>query len=177
MSAAAPPNIIYRCCQYLAWAGGLVLCALAAMSVISIAGRAMSGLGLGPVPGDFELVEAGTAIAVFCFLPWCHLKRSHAMVDMFWPMFPKPMKRGLEILTEVLMFTVWVLITWRTSVAMMEYKANGESTFILGMPVWFGYAACIPPAVIGCLAYGCRLLETLGVLRTPDGFTEVTGVH
>ena len=40
----------------------LVLIAL--MSVASIVGRALSGLGLGPVPGDFELVEAGTALAV-----------------------------------------------------------------------------------------------------------------
>ena len=49
---------------------------IALMSVASIVGRALSGLGLGlgPVPGDFELVEAGTALAVFCFLPWCHLK-------------------------------------------------------------------------------------------------------
>ena len=28
----------------------------------SIVGRALSGLGLSPVPGDFELVEAGTRI-------------------------------------------------------------------------------------------------------------------
>jgi hypothetical protein len=54
----------------MAWFGAFVLVLLAAMSVVSIAGRALSGLGLGPVPGDFELVEAGTALAVFCFLPW-----------------------------------------------------------------------------------------------------------
>ncbi len=53
----------------MAWFGSLVLVLIALMSVASIVGRALAGFGLGPVPGDFELVEVGTALAVFCFLP------------------------------------------------------------------------------------------------------------
>ncbi len=73
-------KLIYDISRWMAWFGAFVLTLLAAMSVFSIAGRAFSFAGLGPVPGDFELVEAGTALAVFCFLPWCHLKRAHADV-------------------------------------------------------------------------------------------------
>lgn len=60
---------IYRLSQWAAIIGGLALVALTLMIVASVSGRAMLGLGLGPVPGDFELVEVGTAIAVFFFLP------------------------------------------------------------------------------------------------------------
>ena len=63
-------NTIYGLARLMAWFGAAVLTALAALTVASIAGRALSGFGLGPVPGDFELVEAGTALAVFAFLPW-----------------------------------------------------------------------------------------------------------
>lgn len=168
---------IYSASRLAAWIGGLTLCGLAGMSVISIAGRAASGFGFGPVPGDFELVEAGTALAVFCFLPWCHLKRGHAIVDMFWRCYPRPMQKALEVFSEALMLFVWVLLTWRMSIAMMDYRANGEATFILGMPVWFGYAACMPPAVLGCFAYFCRLLEAFKLLRTPAGFETPTGAH
>ena len=62
-------KIIYGTSRLLAWFGGCMLSALALLSVVSISGRALSVAGLGPVPGDFELVEAGTALAVFCFLP------------------------------------------------------------------------------------------------------------
>ena len=52
---------IFRSAKWSAIVGGLVLCAITLMSVASITGRALIGVGLGPVPGDFEMVEVGTA--------------------------------------------------------------------------------------------------------------------
>jgi TRAP-type C4-dicarboxylate transport system permease small subunit len=168
-------SFIYSFCRILAWFGGLVLVALALMSVASIAGRALSGLGLGPVPGDFELVEAGTALAVFCFLPWCHLRHGHATVDLLWGAYPLAMRRVLELLSDALMLVVWVLLVWRMGVAMLDYREYGESTFILQMPVWWGYAASLGPAIVGCLAYAWRLVERLGLAAPPAGYTTATG--
>ena len=74
---------IERLARMLALLGGLVLVALTIITCISIAGRALISFGLGPVPGDFELVEAGVAFAIFAFLPWCQLNRGHATVDLF----------------------------------------------------------------------------------------------
>ena len=65
---------IYRVSRWTALAGGLLLVALMLMVVISVIGRALIGIGLGPVPGDFELVEIGVGIAVFFFMPWCYVK-------------------------------------------------------------------------------------------------------
>lgn len=168
---------IYGVSRFMAWLGALVLSAIALMSVTSIAGRALSGFGLGPVPGDFELVEAGTALAVFCFLPWCHLKRGHAVVDLFWSAYPPPMQRALEILCDALMLAVWLLLVWRMGIATADYRANGEVSFILQMPVWWGYAASLVPAVIGCVAYAWRLLESLGLASPPAGFVAAPGGH
>jgi len=170
-------SIVYGLSRLMAWFGALVLAALALISVISIAGRALSFAGLGPVPGDFELVEAGAALAVFCFLPWCHLKRGHASVDLFWRNFSKPMRRRLEVLADALMLGVWLLLVWRMGVAMLDYRDNGEVSFILQMPVWWGYAASMVPAVIGCVAYAWRLLETLGLASAPAGFVLSEGAH
>jgi TRAP-type C4-dicarboxylate transport system permease small subunit len=168
---------VYAASRLMAWFGGGVLVLLALLSVTSIAGRALSGLGLGPVPGDFELVEAGAALAVFCFMPWAHLKRGHAMVDLLWRAYPAPLQRGLAIAADALMCGLWVLLTWRMGVAMLDYRANGEVTFILQFPVWWGYAASMGPAVLGCCAYAWRLLETLGPARTPEGFQHEEAVH
>lgn len=170
-------KFIYDVSRYLAWFGGVVLTLLAVISVVSIAGRALSFAGLGPVPGDFELVEAGTALVVFCFLPWCHLKRGHADVAMLWNAYPKPMRRFLEIIIELLTLTIWALLVWRMGVAMLEYRANGEVSFILQMPVWWGYAASWPPALFGCLAYFWRVLEALHLVVPQPGFTTAEGGH
>lgn len=170
-------SFIYGLSRALAWFGGLVLSGIALMSVASIAGRAFSGMGLGPVPGDFELVEAGTALAVFCFMPWAHLKRGHATVDLFWGAYPPWMKRLLTILADGLMLVIWVLLIWRMGVALEDYRANEEVSFILQMPVWWGYAAAIVPAVFGCLVYAWRLLEDLGLVAPPEGFAYAEGGH
>ena len=170
-------RLVYGLVRGLAWVGAVVLTAIALMSVVSIVGRALSGFGLGPVPGDFELVEAGTALAVFCFLPWCHLKGGHALVDMFWSAYPPAMQRTLIVVSDGLMFAVWVLLVWRMGVMMAEYRHNAEVTFILQMPVWWGYAASLPPALIGLLAYAWRLLEDLGLASRPAGFVVAGGGH
>lgn len=170
-------KLIYRLSQALAWFGGIVLTLIAVMSVASIAGRALSHFGLGPVPGDFELVEAGTALAVFCFLPWAHLRRGHAVVDLLWGTYPPAMQRALTLLSDVLMLIVWVLLVWRMGVAMLDYRGNGETTFILQFPVWWAYAVSWVPAVFGCVIYVWRVLEDLGLATPVDGLGPAGGGH
>jgi TRAP-type C4-dicarboxylate transport system permease small subunit len=148
---------------------------IALLSVASIAGRALSGAGLGPVPGDFELVEAGTALAVFCFLPWAHLKRSHAAVDLFWGVYPPPFRRAFTLLADTLMLAVWLLLVWRMGLALEDYRSNAEVTFILQMPVWWAYAVSMLPATFGCLVYLWRLLEDLGLVAPRAGFGAAEG--
>ncbi|RMW95106.1 TRAP transporter small permease [Allofranklinella schreckenbergeri] len=170
-------HLIYGISRALAWLGAAVLIVLAVLSVVSISGRALSQWGLGPVPGDFELVEAGTAFAVFCFLPWTHLTRSHAVVDLFWGLYPPLMKKLLIVVSDAVMLLLWVLLTWRLAAGMQDYRATQELTFILQFPVWWGYAACLLPGVFGCLVYLWRLLEDVGLARPPLRFTAPQGGH
>ena len=170
-------ELVYRLCRYTAWFAGAVVAALALLSVVSIAGRALSGFGLGPVPGDFELVEAGTALAVFSALPWCFLVRGHATVDIFWGALPRSIRAFVEAGTSLLMLVIWVLLSWRMGIATAEHHASGETTFILAMPLWWGYAASLPPAVIGCIAYAWRTLEVLGLVVPPRGFEHGEAAH
>jgi TRAP-type C4-dicarboxylate transport system permease small subunit len=170
-------NIIYTLSRAMTWFGAFTLAVLSAITVISIVGRSLSFAGLGPVPGDFELVEAGTALAVFCFLPWAHLRGGHATVDLFWKSFSAPVRYGLEVAADALMLVVWVLLVWRMSLAMLDYKENGETTFILQFPVWWGYAVSFIPAIVGCVAYFWRLLESLGWVSQPENFTRTGASH
>ena len=90
---------IYRLSRWTAILGGVMLCAIMLMIVLSVSGRALIGVGLGPIPGDFELVEVGTAIAVFFFLPWTYLKGGHATVDLLYTHLPAWAKRAVLLVT------------------------------------------------------------------------------
>lgn len=169
---------IFRLSRWSAVLGGLILTAVMLMMVVSIAGRALVSAGLGPIPGDFELVEVGTAVAVFLFLPWCYLRGGHATVDLLFNHLPKPVQWFVTTLSDVLMLVMWVVFTHRLYEGMMEKKEYMETTFILLMPIWWGYALCLVGAVIGCLAYLSKTLIQFGLARYPAGWTvETVGVH
>lgn len=151
--------------KWLAYCGGLALTSIALITVVSIIGRALIGFGLSPIKGDFELVEIGSAVAIFCFLPWCQLNRGHVTVDILVRTFPPRLEKFLEILGNVAIAAIAIVITWRLWMGMGErvtwfsqetrdalgfgYKPFSiETTFILGMPTWYGYALGVVGAAL-----------------------------
>jgi hypothetical protein len=163
-------RLIYRFYRAMAFVGIGVLTLIAVLSVVSIIGRSMTSIGLGPVRGDFELVEMGAALAIFCFMPWTQLRRAHAAVDLFWGLTPKALKPPLTVFSDVLMLGLWVILVWRMGVAMGDYHATGETTLVLLLPVWWGYAVSMVPAVLGLIAYAWKLGESLGWLHAPTEY-------
>lgn len=168
---------VYRLSQWAAIVGGVALVAITLMIVASVTGRSLLDLGLGPVPGDFELVEVGTAVAVFFFLPWTYLKGGHATVDLLYMHLPSWAQKAIVLVCDLTMLAVWVLMTWKLYEGMLEKKEYLETTFILAMPVWWAYAACLVGAVIGCMAYLAKTLTLLGIGREPAGWTTEAGAH
>lgn len=144
-------SIVHALARWLAIAGGLVLVAITVMTVVSIVGRTFIWAGLGPVPGDFELVEAGTGFAVFAFLPWCQLNRGHATVDLFTNYLSAGANRVIDLLSEIILGLVTLLIAWRLWVGMFEKRDYGETTFILQFPIWWGMALCAAATIIGVI--------------------------
>lgn len=148
----------------LAILGGLALVAITGLTVVSIAGRALTSQGLGPLPGDFELVEALTAFAVFAFLPWCQLRRGHATVDAFTRWLPVRLNRAIDLVAELMMTLAVVLIAWRLWHGMWDKISYGETTFILQFPLWWGFAASMIAAASGVVVSVFILFQRLGEL-------------
>ncbi len=167
----------------LAIIGGIVLSALILLTCISISGRLLNGffhgefmqslapgfadwaigIGIGPVNGDFELVEAGVAFAIFCFLPLCQITAGHASVDILANTFSKGVNRFLRMVTEIVFAGVLILITWKLGDGMVSKKAYGETTFLLQFPIWWAYAlsftASLAAAIVGAYMACVRTYE------------------
>ena len=151
--------------RILAWCGGIILVGIAVLTVASITGRALIVIGLSPIRGDFELVEAGCAIAIFCFLPWCQLRRGHVTVDVLVARFPLRLQAFLGLVGDILIALAAGVILWRIWLGLGEkfpYGSDGlrdamgfgmrpffvETTYELELPIWIPYAAATAGAAV-----------------------------
>lgn len=130
----------------LAFFGGLVLIAMALVTVYSIIGRALPpNLPLldwwSSVRGNFELVELATAIAIFSFLPYTHLRRGNVLVDFFTMNAHPRTKAGFAVFANLLFSAIAVLFTWRMIVGAEEILTASftQTTMLLRIPISYGY--------------------------------------
>ena len=167
--------VITRSAQLMALLGGLVLCLLVGMTCISILGRALNTVGhggtlgalglwlaayTGPVKGDYELIEAGIAFAIFAFLPICQLKAGHARVDLIAAALPARLNRILTAFWEGVLAAIIIVIGWRLYLGFLEKIDNGQTTFLLQMPVWWAYGASFLAALVaGLVGVYCALMR------------------
>ncbi|MCO7245959.1 TRAP transporter small permease [Halomonas sp. Mc5H-6] len=159
-------------CRVAAISGGLLVVVLAIITVVSILGRWIASAPVssdmtmlawvGPITGDYELVEMGTAIAVFLFLPYCHLRGGHVTVDLLVMHAPPMVQRVLAVIAETLFLVVAGLMTWRLYHGLLDKRRYMETSMLLDIPLWWGY--------IGGLV-GFALLTLVCIYRTCDAFT------
>jgi TRAP-type C4-dicarboxylate transport system permease small subunit len=141
LGAKEAPSGFDRAVQCVALVGGALLIALATMVVVSVTLRS-DLVGAAGVPGDFELVQMATAIAAFCFLPYCQLKRGNIFVDTFTLKLPQSWQRGIDAMWDVVYALVMALIAWRLGVGARAAFASGENTMVLQLPSYLPIALC-----------------------------------
>ena len=127
--------------RFLAICGGLVLVGLVAMSIVSITGRKLIAT---PVPGDVEVLQMLAAVAGACFFAYCHLVNGDVKVDFFTAHAPPRLQAALDAVGSVLMTAFGLLIAWRTLAGAMSLREVGETSAILGWPVWIAQALMVP---------------------------------
>ena len=164
-------SLIKKLAHAMAVLGGLVLISLILLVCTSVLGRSVGtvlhgafmqtnftdfsnwalGVGIGAINGDFELVEAGVAFAIFAFLPLCQLSGSHATVDVLTSKLSLRSNQVLKIISECLFALVLGLIAWRLFAGMEAKQRYGETTFLLQFPIWWAYAASFLGAALAAL--------------------------
>ncbi len=135
----------------LAFVGGLFLLFIIVLTCASIIGRALLTVEIccGPVPGDVEMIEIASGVAVFFFLPFCQLKRGHVTVDIFSGLMGPRGVAVTDLVGNLLMTAAAAVILWRLELGFQDKLRSGETTFILGLPLWWGYAL----SLIGAAAF------------------------
>jgi len=127
--------------KYLAVAGGLVFVGLVLMSIVSITGRKLFSW---PVPGDVEILQMCAAAASSCFFAYCHMSNGDVKVDFFTHNLAPGKVASLDAFGSLLVGLFGALIAWRTAAGALAVKEAGETSAILGWPVWIAQALMVP---------------------------------
>lgn len=139
-----------RVSRLFAVCSGLMLVAMALMSVYSIIGRSVLGK---PVLGDYELVQMMSAVAVAMALPYCQMANGHIIVDFFTVRNSSLANDFLDLLAALLLAVFSFVISWRIGIATLEFMKNRDASMLLNLPTWWGYAPMVPSFfLLGCAA-------------------------
>ncbi|PWE31936.1 C4-dicarboxylate ABC transporter permease [Pararhodobacter marinus] len=160
-------KVFHAVAWLMAVIGGIVLGLMVLMICLSILGREASDIlhsawmqgtapdlaqslldaGIGPIYGDYELVVAGMAFSIFCFLGWCQITAGHATVDVFTSGMSDRSRRWLQAGIEILFAAALVLIAIQLYDGMNTLARRRSTTFLLQYPLWWNYALSLVPAI------------------------------
>lgn len=140
-------RMLMRLCELVGLLGGGILVGIVIVSSASVIGRSLVPLfaafgvqaPVKGISGDIELVELGCAVAVFCYLPLCQIKRANVLVGVFTKNL-RPRYRAMFDLAANLLF---LLLTGMLAVQLghgtAEKLRDGDTTMVLRIPESWAY--------------------------------------
>jgi TRAP-type C4-dicarboxylate transport system permease small subunit len=144
----------------LAIAGGFLMLAVAATVTVNVLLRWLFNSA---VSGDIELVQIGTAVAVFAFLPLCQSRRGNIVVDTFTAGLSPRIRNGLDALWDLVYVAMALIIAWRLGVGAWDTIRSNTVSMMLGLPTGWAIAACSAMAVFLALV---AIATALRILRS-----------
>lgn len=177
MDNTMPGRLVGGLARWVAIAGGVVLIVITTTTVISIIGRGLIFAGLKPIPGDYELVEAGVFFAVFSFLPWCQYVRGHADVNIVTNFMSPRANALIDIIANLLMLGAALFLAWRHWLGMLDKQRFMETTFILRIPLWWVYASGMVGAITFIIVSAYCVLRATHEYRHPQARPQPMGAQ
>ncbi len=151
-------RLVERLVTWWALVGGAVLLALIAMSVWSVLGGVLLGA---PFAGDFELMQMGIAIAAFAFLPYSQLTGANVTADIFTMRASPRAVAWMAVGGAAVALGFSLLLLWRMSAGLEDYRRYEETTTILQIPHWIAFVPILASLVLLAAASLVTLAESL----------------
>lgn len=151
-------GLVLRICTAWAILGGLVLVAVVIVNVASVVGAAVVNKA---IPGDFELTEMGVAIAAFSFLPYCQIAGLNVTADIFTARASRFWLALFSLLGSAVALAFGAILLWRMYYGMLDKQTYNETTAILSLPTWYGYALSLPSLALLVVASFASLAQSV----------------
>ncbi|HWJ87202.1 MAG TPA: TRAP transporter small permease [Pelagibacterium sp.] len=148
--------------RYWALLGGLVILGVVAANVYSVA---LIMLFNRPFPGVYEIVQVGTAVGMFMFLPYCQVTGSNVTADIFTSGMGRRTVVALAGLGAACGVAFAGILLWRMSYGLIDQMTYRETTAIYQFPLWYAYIPILVSLALFVLAGIANLMQsTYGVV-------------
>lgn len=142
------PSLVERLSGAIAVLGGVLSLCVALLVVCSVLGRWLKGMSwadraagllgfeLGPINGDFEMVQMATAVAIFTFLPYTQVRRGNIFVDTFTTKLPTRVNACIDAFWDLVYAGMAGILTACLTVGTLEHYRSGQTTMLLQIIAW-----------------------------------------
>lgn len=151
-----------RVCKGVALFGGAFMLASVAVVTTSVLG----GVFGKPLLGDSEIVDRLIGVAVFCFLPYCHLTGGNIVIDFFAKPLPQWAQDALDMIMGLAFAVVAAVMSWRLMVGGMNSFDRNKISMFLKLPEWPVYLVAAVVTVLWVVVI---------IFRSYEAWRRVTG--
>ncbi|HZK54884.1 MAG TPA: TRAP transporter small permease [Desulfosporosinus sp.] len=99
--------------------------------------------------------------SVYIGAAYCYREDRHIGIDMIYNMFPKPLQKILDILTDITLITLNGGITYLGVI--LSINSDGKTSFILKLPYW---------VIDASIVVGFGLMTIYGVIKLISRFKK-----
>ena len=139
------------------------------------------GFGQAGLPGAHSLgLLAARPIVMALPQPGSRLgngKDAGKGVEILAGLFPGWLNRGIDVVSNLLMFAVAALIAWRLYLGMSDKMSYSETTLVLQYPVWWSYAASMFGATVFVIVSAWCLGRAIADLSDHGEYHASEAVH
>jgi len=137
---------------FLNIASSTLLIFLMLMTVVDVVMRKWFGL---PFTGSYELTMLLLSLIVLFGFGYANDFKEHVVIDIFYEMMPRGMKKFCSILTTVIALVMTAVLTFVVFRQGIRLMSTGAIMWSLGVPLW-------PFALIGSLGFFGYFLSIIG---------------
>lgn len=131
----------------LGWAllGGVGLLLIVGATALNVAAFALDmvarpmGGSVGVFSGYEDFVRLIVSAAVLMLFPYCQMRRGHVAVDLFVERLPLAVQRAIDAVSLIGMALLVGFLLYWMSIGMIETRADGAVSRVLGWPEWLFY--------------------------------------
>lgn len=150
-----------RVLRLIAYAGGLVLAALALLVIYEITMRYFFGR---PFRGGYEMTELAMSLIVACGLPYTAITGGHVSVDILSHLLDRPAFRWLNFLVHAIGAALLALLAWQSFEYALSSYGYGDVSNMMRIPKYpFQFAVAISAGLFAI----ALVIEALKALRPP----------
>jgi TRAP-type C4-dicarboxylate transport system permease small subunit len=141
-------QLLDHTCAAVAMAGGAIVAAIVLISSLSVLGRSLPQLfgvrGIG-VPGDVEMEQLACAVAIYCFLPLCQIRRANVLVGIFTRHLAPRRRAMFDLVANLLYLALATLLALALGYGTAEKFHYGDTSMMLRIPEGWPFAAALLP--------------------------------